>query len=233
VSLEAADQVLNLAELQGSNQEILDGLGKSYGGSPKAAEGIARLRELLHVIGIAGVPEECVQIDVSIARGLDYYTGTVYETFLGDLPGIGSVCSGGRYDNLAGLYTKQHLPGVGASLGLDRLLAAMEELKLLPKATTPAAVLMVQFSADRLGDYQKMARALRAEGIGVEVYPEAKKVGQQLQYAEKRGFRVALIAGPDEFTQGVWKVKDLARREENAVLTGEVAGQIRKIIASE
>ena len=77
------------------------------------------------------------------------------------------------------------------------------------------------------------SRALRAEGIGVEVYPEAKKVGQQLQYAEKRGFRVALIAGPDEFTQGVWKVKELARREENAVLTGEVAGQIRKITASE
>src|SRR5205814_4352183 len=113
-------------------------------------------------------------------RGLDYYTGTVYETFLGDMPAIGSVCSGGRYDNLAALYTKQHLPGVGASLGLDRLLAALEELKLLTTAATPAPVLIVQFSADKLGEYQKIARALRAEGIGIEVYPEAKKMGPQL-----------------------------------------------------
>src|SRR5207245_10147962 len=116
-----------------------DGLEKSYGGSPKAAEGIARLRQLLHVAAGAGVPEDCIQIDVSIARGLDYYTGTVYETFLTDLPTIGSVCSGGRYDNLAGMYTKQHLPGVRASLGLDRLLAAMEGLNLLPQAATAAA----------------------------------------------------------------------------------------------
>src|SRR5439155_14080341 len=101
--------------------------------------------------------------DLSIARGLDYYTGTVYESFLTDLPGIGSVCSGGRYDNLAGIYTKQVLPGVGASLGLDRLLAGMEELKMLPRIATPAPVLLVQFSADRLSDYEKMARSLRAE----------------------------------------------------------------------
>src|SRR5581483_199376 len=163
----------------------------------------------------AGVPEERLALDLSIARGLDYYTGTIYETFLGDLPGIGSVCSGGRYDDLAGLYTKQKLPGVGASLGLDRLLAAMEELNLLPKVSTPAPVFVVQFSADRLGEYQQMARSLRAAGVGVEVYPEAKKkVGQQLEYADKRGFQVALIAGPDEFAQGVWKVKDLRTRTE-------------------
>ena len=117
------------------------------------------------------MPEERLALDLSIARGLDYYTGTIYETFLLDLPKIGSVCSGGRYDNLAGLYTKQHLPGVGASLGLDRLLAAMEELNLLPKAATPAPVLVVQFAPERLGDYQRMARTLRAAGIGVEVYP--------------------------------------------------------------
>src|SRR5207237_6393180 len=108
----------------------------------------------------AGIPDERLQIDVSIARGLDYYTGTVYETFLTDLPKIGSVCSGGRYNNLAGLYTKQPLPGVGASLGLDRLLAAMEELNLLPKSATPAPVLLVQFSPDRLADYAAMARRL-------------------------------------------------------------------------
>ena len=140
-----------------------------------------------------GMPAARLRPNFAIARGLDYYTGTIYETTLDDKPDIGSVCSGGRYDNLAGLYTKQALPGVGASLGLDRLLAAMEELHMLSATTTPAPVLIVQFAADQLGAYQKMGRALRAQGIGVEVFPEAKKLGQQLQYAERRGFRVAFL----------------------------------------
>src|SRR5262249_6571331 len=188
-----AGRALDLAQTEGTNAEILDRLRRDFGGNAKAAEGIRRLEELLEVCRTAGVAEGQVQLDLCIARGLDYYTGTVYETFLTDLPRIGSVCSGGRYDNLAGLYTKQALPGVGASLGLDRLLAAMEELNLLPRTATAAPVLIVQFSPERLGDYQKMARSLRAAGIGVEVYPDPKKVGQQLQYAEKRGFDVALI----------------------------------------
>src|SRR5262249_2784726 len=148
----------------------------------RAAEGIARLRELLAVAQAAGVPDGRVRIDLSICRGLDYYTGTIYETFLSDLPGIGSVCSGGRADNLASKYTKQVLPGVGASLGLDRLVAAMEELKhpLITGQSTPAQVLVVNFDAARLGDYQRVARLLRAAGVATEVYPDAKKVGQQL-----------------------------------------------------
>jgi histidyl-tRNA synthetase len=230
-SPEQAERVLALAQTGGTNAEVLDRLQRDFGGNAKAADGVARLRELLDVARTAGVPEERLRLDLSIARGLDYYTGTIYETFLSDLPGIGSVCSGGRYDDLAGLYTKQKLPGVGASLGLDRLLAAMEELGLLPKAATPAPVLVVQFTADRLGEYQKMARSLRAEGIGVEVYPEAKKVGQQLQYADRRGFRVALIAGPDEFAAGVWNVKDLAAQiQREKVPAAEVAGVIRQML---
>ncbi len=192
----------------------------------KAKEGIRRLRELLSVAKAVGIPEGRIKIDLSIARGLDYYTGTIYETFLLDKPEIGSVCSGGRYDNLASLYTKQQLPGVGASLGLDRLLAAMEELKLLDQVSTPAPVLVVQFDAARLGDYQRIARVLRAEGIGVEVYPEARKIGQQLQYAEKRGFKVALIAGADEFAQGVWKIKQLATRTEATVPERDLVSSI-------
>jgi histidyl-tRNA synthetase len=225
-----AERVLALARTRGSNSEILDRLQADFGNNPRSAEGTARLRELVDASGIAGIPAERIRIDLSIARGLDYYTGTIYETYLLDLPGIGSVCSGGRYDDLAGLYTKQKLPGVGASLGLDRLLAAMEELKLLPKVSTPAPVLLVQFEPDRVGDYQKMARSLRSQGIGVEVYPEARKIGKQLEYAEKRGFRAALIAGPDEFAQGTWKVKDLLRREETAIPAAEVEAAIRRIL---
>jgi histidyl-tRNA synthetase len=230
VTAEQAHRMLSLAGMSGGNNEILSNLERDFGGNAKACEGVARLRELLEVCRAAGVPEGKLRLDLSIARGLDYYTGTVFETFLLDLPGIGSVCSGGRYDNLAALYTKQQLPGVGASLGLDRLLAAMEELNLLPKTATPAPVLMVQFDAERLGDYQRMARTLRAAGIGVEVYPEAKKVGQQLKYAETRGFRVALIAGGDEFAQGVWKIKDLAARAETTVPEAALAEAVRAVL---
>jgi histidyl-tRNA synthetase len=235
VTADLGFNLVKLAETSGTNGQILLKVEQWFEalGTATGLEGVRRLRELLSVVNEAGVPDSRIKVDLSICRGLDYYTGTIYETFLLDKPDIGSVCSGGRYDNLAGLYTKQKLPGVGASLGLDRLLAAMEELNLLPKASTPAPVLVVQFSADRLGEYQKMARSLRAEGIGVEVYPEAKKVGQQLQYAGKRGFKVALIAGPDEFAQGVWNVKDVrTQTQRENVPVAEVMRVIREILST-
>lgn len=231
ITNEQAGRVLSLAGMTGTNGEILDILQAEYGRHAATAEGIGRLRELLAVAKSAGVPEDRIHVDLSICRGLDYYTGTIYETFLLDKLDIGSVCSGGRYDNLASLFTKQQLPGVGASLGLDRLLAAMEEMKLLPKVGTPAQVFVVQFVAERLADYQRVARMMRGAGIGVEVYPEAKRIGQQLQYAEKRGFQVALIAGGDEFAKGQWKLKDLASRSESVVPEAELVAAIRKLLA--
>jgi histidyl-tRNA synthetase len=231
---EQAARILDLASMEGSNDEILARLQSEFGSNATAAEGMRRLGELLAVAREAGIPEERLRFDLSIARGLDYYTGTIYETFLTDLRRIGSVCSGGRYDNLAGLYTKQQLPGVGASLGLDRLLSAMEELKLLPRVATPAPVLVVQFAADYLGKYQKLARELRAAGIGTEVYPEAKRLGQQFKYASDRSFRIALVAGPDDFAKGMWIVKDLARNDREykgqPVPAGEVVTTIRGIL---
>ncbi|WP_390699282.1 histidine--tRNA ligase [Gemmata massiliana] len=248
VSLLAARNVLDFTQLRGADaldklEEVLpivetvlkprlkETKENIAGGQQLIEEGIAQLRELLAVTKAAGVPEERIKIDLSIARGLDYYTGTIYETFLTDLPGIGSVCSGGRYDNLASKYTKQVLPGVGASLGVDRLIAAMEELKhpLLTGQTTPAQVLVVNFDATRLGDYQRIARALRAACVNVEVYPDTtKKIGTQFAYAEKRGFKLAVVAGPAEFEQGVWKVKDLAKREEAAVPEAELVERIKQ-----
>jgi len=230
VSPEQARRVLTLAGMEGSNEEILDRLQKDFGNNERASLGVQRLRELIGVARTAGIPEDRFRLDLSICRGLDYYTGTIYETFLADLPSIGSVCSGGRYDNLAGVYTRQQLPGVGASLGLDRLLAAMEELKLLPKTSTPAPVFVVQFTADRLGDYQRLARLLRAAGIGTEVYPEPRKVTPQLKYAEQRGFKVALIAGSDEFAQGTWQVKNLATRESQTVPEAQVISLVQSLL---
>ncbi len=235
VTAAQADAILTLAETTGTNAEILDQVENFFTASSneRTAEGIRRLRELLAVAAAAGIPEGRIRIDLSICRGLDYYTGTIYETFLSDLPAIGSVCSGGRYDSLASKYTKQVLPGVGASLGLDRLIAAMEELKhpLLTGQTTPAQLLVVNFDATHLGDYQRVARQLRAAGVNVEVFPDAKKVGQQLSYAEKRGFPFALIAGPAEFEQGIWKLKNLAKREEISLKEAELVEQILPLVS--
>jgi histidyl-tRNA synthetase len=225
-----AGQVIALAETTGDNADILGQLDRRFADNEGARKGVRNLREMVEVFRTAGVPEGRLKVDLSICRGLDYYTGTVYETFLLDKPDIGSVCSGGRYDNLAGAFTKQALPGVGASLGLDRLIAAMEALDLLPKTATAAPVLVLQFDAARYGDYQRMARTLRAAGIGTEVYPEAKKLGQQFQYAERRGFQFALIAGSNEFAQGVWKVKELAKKEETTVNEADVIATIQRLI---
>ncbi len=217
VSQQQADDILKLVSLEGTNDAILAELDRLTEGSETGGQGVGELRDLIAAVGAAGVPEARIQIDVAIARGLDYYTGTIYETFLDDLPGIGSVCSGGRYDNLTGLFTKQVLPGVGASLGLDRLLAAMEELGMIEKTATPAPVFIPYFDKGRLHDYLRIARTLRAAGVGVEVYPEPKKLGKQMKYADARGFKAAVIIGEDEFAAGKCLVKDLAVAKQQEV----------------
>ncbi len=230
-----ADQILALSDLTGSNEEILDQVEKLTADSPTGLEGTAQLRQVVSALAAADVPSSRVRLDVSIARGLDYYTGTIYETFLDALPDIGSVCSGGRYDNLAGLYTRTALPGVGASLGLDRLLAAMEEVGMVEKASTPAEVFIVYFDAERLNDYLKLAADLRAAGLRVELYGEPKKIGQQLKYADRRGHRLAVVAGSREFESGTCQLKDLRSGQSLALSLvggpGELVATIRKQLA--
>jgi len=232
-----ADRILELARLQPSsglsNDEILSRLDQLLQGSETGELGVHRLREVCRTVEIAGIAAERVGLDVSIARGLDYYTGTIYETFLSALPGIGSVCSGGRYDNLAGLFTREKLPGVGASLGLDRLLAAMEELGQIPPAATPAAVIVLAFQAERAADYLRIGRVLRQAGIPTEVFPEARPLPKQLKYADRKGFRVAVIAGENEFASGTWQVKDLRRKEQTSVPEAGLSDAIAAILAEE
>lgn len=217
VTSQQAAEVIRLAAVAGTNDEILGQLEPLVAGSATGEEGVARLRDVLAGAIGAGLPESRLKLNVAIARGLDYYTGTVFETYLSALPQIGSVCSGGRYDNLAGLFTAQELPGIGASLGLDRLLAAMEELGMIAKLSTPAPVFIAYFDAARLHDYLRLAAAIRAAGIGVEVYPEPKKLGQQLKYADRRGFRVAIIAGSQEFQAGTCQIKDLSSGGQQSI----------------
>lgn len=212
-----ADAVLRLAECDGDAADVFSRLPEITGGNEKAAAGIERLQSIYAGALAAGVPDRRLKVEVAIARGLDYYTGVIFETTLDDLPEIGSVCSGGRYDNLAGLYTKQHLPGIGASLGLDRLLAAMEKLELLPKTATPAPVLIAYFDADFRDDYLKLAANLRGAGIATEVYTDPKKLGVQLKYAASHGFQVAIIAGGNEWNESRCQVKTLATKESQDV----------------
>ncbi len=213
ITAEQAEQVLAITTLAGSNQEILENLKPLVAQSELGTAGIDRLQLILDGLAAGGVPPERIKLDVSIARGLDYYTGVIFETFLDDLPEIGSVCSGGRYDNLAELYTKQQLPGIGASLGLDRLLAAMDELEMIDKVKTPADILVVYFEKDQLNKYLAIAADLRQAGWAVEVFPDAKKLGKQLKYADGRGFQYALIAGGDELQRDVCQIKNLQTGE--------------------
>jgi histidyl-tRNA synthetase len=225
-----AESVLKMTALTGDPLAVLDQVEPMLVGNEHGAAGVQKLRDLFGWATSAGVPQERLALDLSIARGLDYYTGTIYETFLNDLPGIGSVCSGGRYDNLAGLFTSQKLPGVGASLGLDRLLAAMEELGMVATASTPAPVIVILFDGSRTGDYFRVARRMRAAGIETEVFCDARPVGKQLGYASKKGFRVAVIAGESEFAQGAWQIKDLGAGQQTTVPDAELIDEIKRLL---
>jgi histidyl-tRNA synthetase len=228
---EQARRVLELAQLTGAPGDIVSRLATMLTGSAVGEEGIARLSELFSAAATSGIAAERIALDVSIARGLDYYTGTIYETFLSDDESIGSVCSGGRYDNLAALFTSQKLPGVGASLGVDRLLAALENMGKIDSTSTPAPVLVVFFDQQHLGDYLRIGRVLRGAGIGAEVFPDARAVGKQLKYADRKGFRLAVIAGPDEFQSQQWKIKDLRSGEQITVAEAALPEEIRKRLA--
>lgn len=228
VPADEAKRVLGLAALKGEPSSVLEQAAEHVKGSERGQEALEALRQLTECCAEVGVAGSRLHLDLSIARGLDYYTGTIFETFLTDLPGIGSVCSGGRYDNLAGLFTKQKLPGVGASLGLDRLLAAMEELGRLSDVGTTSQVLIPQFDSDRLADYQKLSRRLHAAGIASEVYPESKALGKQLKYADKKKIPLAVIAGADEFAAGNWQLKNLQAGSQETVADADIVEVIQQ-----
>jgi histidyl-tRNA synthetase len=213
----ASADLLQLASLSGPADAVLAALEPLAGGTAPGRAGIDALRALLDGAGQAGVPAGRIVIDPSIARGLDYYTGLVLESFLDELPALGSICSGGRYDNLAGLYTKQHLPGIGASLGIDRLLAGLEELGRLETRETAADVFLVYFDEAHRGDYLRIAAALRRAGMAVEMAAEPKRVGQQLKVASKKGFPLALVIGSDEFTAGTAQCKRMQSQHSTVI----------------
>jgi histidyl-tRNA synthetase len=194
-----------------------------------------RLREIWLNASEAGFPGKLV-LDPSITRGLDYYTGVVFETDLDAMPEIGSVCSGGRYDELASLYTTKRMPGVGSSIGLDRLLAAMDALDKIKRSSGYTQVLVLAIEDALFPAYHRIARALRAAGVAAEVYPEKRKLAQQFAYAERKGIPLAAIAGTDEATSGILRLRDLETRENFEVpfAAGDaspVVARVRELLA--
>ena len=190
----------------------LDAIGP---GTPNLEQGRDDLREVLAQLRAMGVPESRYTLNLSIARGLDYYTGIVYETTLDAHPEIGSICSGGRYEDLAGHYTKSKLPGVGISIGLTRLFVQLREAGLLPSADTSSVdVLVALLDDDGLPHALALSGQLRAAGLNVETRLEARKIAKQLQYADKAGIRFVVMRGSDEAARGAVAVKDLRSGEQ-------------------
>lgn len=228
LSAEVAGKILDFVQTRSRNHADalakLDALGS---GSAVFNEGIAELREVLALVHALGVPETHYAINLSIARGLDYYTGTVYETTLDDFPQIGSICSGGRYDNLASHYTKSKLPGVGISIGLTRLFWQLREAGLVNTADSTVEVLVSQMDETRLPTYLALANELRAGGLNTEVQLEPRKLARQFQYADRAGIRFVVIVGEDEEARGVVSVKDLRRAEQFEVARGDLARALR------
>ena len=197
-------------------------------GSETFNQGISELREVLELVHALGVPESDYCLNFSIARGLDYYTGTVYETQLDDYVQIGSICSGGRYEDLASHYTKSKLPGVGISIGLTRLFWQLREAGLIAGVDESSVQAMVALMEEgQLTDSLDIARRLRAGGINTEVQMEAKKLGKQFQYASRAGIRFVVLAGEDELARGVVTVKDLAREQQFEVSREQLASTLR------
>jgi histidyl-tRNA synthetase len=202
----------------------LDALG---GGNAMLEAGVAELREVLAFVRALGVPETHYAINFSIARGLDYYTGTVYETTLNDHPQIGSICSGGRYENLASHYTRSKLPGVGISIGLTRLFWQLREAGLIGTAQSSVQAMVALMNEADLPRYIELANLLRAGGINAEVQLEPKKLGKQFQYASKAGIRFVLMLGEDEMAKGTVSVKDMPRELQYEVPRAELAKTLR------
>ena len=229
-----AGEILTFISIQGSNQQVLSAL-ESYRGRNKIFDqGLDELHTVVKYLSAFGVPEKKFAVDLTIARGLDYYTGTVYETTMLDHPEIGSVCSGGRYDNLAEYYTDKQLPGVGISIGLTRLFYVLQEQGMLNEAlnSAPADALILPMTGD-LGPAAALATQLRQAGVRTQLYTEQKKFKQKMTYADRIGVPYVLFLGDDEIAQGTVSVKDMATGEQVALLAAEAAEYLQKGLAGQ
>ncbi len=221
---EETARILEFMAISGTNDQVLSALSGYRGRNEMFDQGLDELEAVTRNLAAFGVPQENFGVDLTIARGLDYYTGTVYETTLLDHPEIGSVCSGGRYDNLAGYYIDKALPGVGISIGLTRLFYVLDEQGLLNDKlpTAPADALVLPMTADPAPAIA-LAQSLREEGLRVQLYGEQKKFKQKMTYADKLGVPFVVLLGEDEIAQGKCSVKNMTTGEQVTVTASEAA----------
>ncbi|CAK0780087.1 Histidine--tRNA ligase [Azospirillaceae bacterium] len=214
---ETAASLLDLINLKGSTSDILAELNRLDIDNPVYRLGVSELAQVVEGMAAFGIPEECYRVNLAIARGLDYYTGTVYETILNAYPGIGSVCSGGRYENLASQYTKSHLPGVGISIGATRLFYQLNEAGLIHDGGGVAQVLVTQLDPSLLPDYFAIASHLRAAGINTDIQLEPSKIARQLKFADRSGIPFVVLMGSEEKSRGAVTVKNLKTGDQKEI----------------
>ncbi len=232
VTPDQADEILRFIACPGTSADKLAFLEQYRGRNETFDLGLDELRTVVGYLPAFGVPEENFELDLTIARGLDYYTGTVYETVLLDHPEVGSICSGGRYDDLAGYYTNKSLPGVGISIGLTRLFYILQEQNMISGAvlTAPADVLILPMTDD-LSAAVALASMLRAGGLRVQLYSEKKKFKAKIGYADKLGIPFVIFLGEDEIAQHVCALKNMATGVQEAVTQETALETIRAEIA--
>ncbi len=233
LSDEAIARLMALLTAQGSNGEMLAGLRTRLQGYPRALAGVAELEEITRALGALGVPESAYQVTFSMVRGLDYYTGPIYETVV-DEPRIGSITGGGRYDELIGLFTNQSLPATGTSLGIERIIDVMDELGMFPPqiGRTVVRVLVTRFDQTSLPASLQAATELRRAGLSAELYMEDDALGKQIRYAVRKGIPYLVILGPDEITNDQVTLRHLARGEQETVARAELVAKLQEWVSA-
>ena len=228
ISDENIEKVIRFITIEGTTDEKLQELQNMKIDNETYKQGVQELIEVIRYIRLFNVPEECFAVDVSIARGLDYYTGTVYETFLNDYKSIGSICSGGRYNNLSEYYTDRKMPGVGMSIGLTRLFFVLNDMNLIKATQKSISKILVVSMVPDLKPAIETANALRAAGINSEIYFDDKKIKAKFKYADKLQIPYVIVIGEDEVNSGTVTLKNMETGEQQKYLLEEVIKQIKE-----
>lgn len=226
----SSEELLRLVEHKGSKDEVLAVLKAMAVEDPMFRQGVEEVAFMVAALRSLGVPEKRTRLNLAIARGLDYYTGTVYETTIDAHPEFGSVCSGGRYEDLASHYTRSKLPGVGISIGLTRLFDVLRSCALLPEAGPTTQILVAQLDVELSGHYLGLAAEVRAAGLRVENWLEPAKLDKQIKYADKYGIPVVLLLGEDEQAKGTVVVKDMISKTQTEVSRDGLIESLRGLL---
>jgi len=228
LNADQVNQVKNFTSIEGSNDEIIAQLQALQVDSEQFNDGVSKIKVLIEALRTMGVPESRFKVDLKIARGLDYYTGTVYETILNDHPGLGSVCSGGRFDDLVSHYSNTEMSGVGISIGISRLFYKLLEAGVIkPAQKSPADVVVMPIGEEQVQFSLSVAATLRKEGIATMFYSEPNKVKKKFQYADRMGFGYVILIGDKEMETGEVSVKNMETGESSSVAVANLAKAIQ------